>query len=190
MSYFCSSIVDQQHVKSGKSRLLRFFFFFSEFIICKHLFFERIIWPPHGAYVMENLNTGQAVLESLNAPGFRVIAQGMLKYRDHQSSWSAHYVDFRNRKSAFLCYYQTATRNFYHSAQNARDFIWPYYRVLRSRWCQCLRGYESATEKDSPALFSLVLGNLTSWQLWQPMQNVSFISSRFKWQGTVGKWKP
>ena len=123
MSYFCRSIADQQHVKSGKSRLLRFFFFFSEFIICKHLFFERIIWPPHGAYVMENLNTGQAVLESLNAPGFRGIAQGMLKYRDHQSSWSAHYVDFRNRKSVFLCYYQTATRNFYHCTERKRFYM-------------------------------------------------------------------
>ena len=38
------------------------------------------------AYVMENLNTGQVVLKSLNAPGFRGAAQGMLKYRDPQSS--------------------------------------------------------------------------------------------------------
>ena len=92
---------------------------------------------------MENLNTGQAVLESLNAPGFRGIAQGMLKYRDHQSSWSEHYLDFRNRKSVFLCYYQTTTRSFFHSAQNARDFIRPYYWVWgRVDVNACLRGYE------------------------------------------------
>ena len=35
---------------------------------------------------MEKLNTGQVVLKSLNAPGFRGVAQGMLKYRDPQSS--------------------------------------------------------------------------------------------------------
>ena len=51
---------------------------------------------------MENLNTGQAVLKSLNALGFRGVVQGMLKYRDPQSNWSAHYLDFRNRKSVFL----------------------------------------------------------------------------------------
>ena len=45
-------------------------------------------------------------------------------------------LDFRNRKSAFLCYYQTAT-NFFHSAQNART-----YWILKSRWRKCLRGYE------------------------------------------------
>ena len=28
---------------------------------------------------MEKLNTGQVVLKSLNAPGFRGVAQGMLK---------------------------------------------------------------------------------------------------------------
>ena len=35
---------------------------------------------------MENLNTGQAVLKSLNALGFRGVVQGMLKYRDPQSN--------------------------------------------------------------------------------------------------------
>ena len=40
----------------------------------------------------------------------------MLKYRDPQSSWSAHYLDFRNRKSVFLCYYQTATRKRFYMA--------------------------------------------------------------------------
>ena len=72
------------------------------------------------------------VLKSLNAPGFGEVAEGMLKYRDPQS---AHDLDFRNRKSAFLCYYQTGT-NFFHSVQNARSFIWPYYLVLKSRWCR------------------------------------------------------
>ena len=72
------------------------------------------------------------VLKRLNAPGFGGVAQGMLKYRDPQS---AHYLDFRNRKSAFLCYYQTTT-NFFHSVQNSRNFIWPYYLVLKSRWCR------------------------------------------------------
>ena len=74
--YFCSqSIADQHHVKSGKSRLLRLLFFF-EFIICKHLFFETSICNGefrHGG-------------DRLFAPGFRRIAQGMLKYGDPQSS--------------------------------------------------------------------------------------------------------
>ena len=120
-----------------KITVLKAFFF--EFTICKHLFFGRSIWPPHRAYVRENLNTGQAVLKSLNAPSFRGVAQAC--WSIETLNRSAHYVDFRNRKSVFLCYYQTTT-TFFHSVQNAINFIWPYRWVLKSRWCQCLRGYE------------------------------------------------
>ena len=114
--------------------------FFFVFTICKHLFFGSSIWPPQRAYVMANLNTGQAFLKSSNTPGFRGVAQACWSIETLDRS--AHYLDFRNRKSVLLCYYQTAT-NFFHSVQNARNFIWPYCWVLKSRWCQCLRGYES-----------------------------------------------
>ena len=98
--------------------------------------FDHLKW----AYVMANLNTGQAFLKSSNTPGFRGVAQACWSIETLDRS--AHYLDFRNRKSVLLCYYQTAT-NFFHSVQNARNFIWPYCWVLKSRWCQCLRGYES-----------------------------------------------
>ena len=121
-----------------KITVLKAFFFV--FTICKHLFFGRSIWTPQTAYVMANLNTGQAFLKSSNTPGFRGVAQACWSIETLDRS--AHYLDFRNRKSVLLCYYQTAT-NFFHSVHNARNFIWPYCWVLKSRWCQCLRGYES-----------------------------------------------
>ena len=52
---------------------------------------------------------GTGCFKKFNLQGLRRVAQGILKYRDPQSSWSAHYLDFRNRKSVFLCYCQTAT---------------------------------------------------------------------------------
>ena len=126
-----------QDEHGGEAVHWRFFFVFT---ICKHLFFGRSIWPLQRAYVMANLNTGQAFLKSSNTLGFRGVAQACWSIETLDRS--AHYLDFRNRKSVLLCYYQTAT-NFFHSVQNARNFIWPYCWVLKSRWCQCLRGYES-----------------------------------------------
>ena len=76
VTYFCSSIADQNHVRSGKSRFLRLFSLIHNLQIF-------ILWEEH---IMENLNTGQAVLKSLNALGFRGVVQGMLKYRDPQSN--------------------------------------------------------------------------------------------------------
>ena len=134
--YFCSWLQINIMWSPENHRFSRLFF---EFTICKHLFFGRSIWPPHKAYVMEDLNTGQAILKSLNAPGFRGVAQACWSIETFNRS--THYIDFRNRRSVFLCYYQTTT-NFFHSVQNARNFMWPYCWVLKSRWCQCLRGYE------------------------------------------------
>ena len=109
----------------------------TKLLICKYLFFGRSIWSPHRAYVIENLNTWQAVLKSLNAPGFRGVAQGTVCW----SIETLNRVDRLITSTLFLCYYQTAT-NFFHSVQKARNFIWPYFWVLKSRWCQCLGGYE------------------------------------------------
>ena len=133
-------VVDCLLTSSEVWKITVFKAFFFVFTICKHLFFGRSIWPLQRAYVMANLNTGQAFLKSSNTLGFRGVAQACWSIETLDRS--AHYLDFRNRKSALLCYYQTAT-NFFHSVQNARNFIWPYCWVLKSRWCQCLRGYES-----------------------------------------------
>ena len=70
---------------------------------------------------MGNLNTVRTgCFQKLNAPGFRGVAQACRSIETLNRS--AHYLDFRNRKSVFLCYYQTAT-NFFHSVQKARNFI-------------------------------------------------------------------
>ena len=92
------------------------------------------------AYLPMETDVDEDNLKSLNAPGFRGVAQGMLKYRDPHSSWSAPVSTLEIERVHFYVIIKLPPISF--TLQNARTFIWPYYWVLKSRWRKCLGGYE------------------------------------------------